>query len=749
MRRRLIAVILMLTWLAGSAAAQGTGSLKGTVSLEETGLPLHNVVLVISQLRLQTITDEDGRYEFKQVPPGSYTLIARLDRMPDLVQKIEITDGPVTTIDFKLKLSGIRDQVTVSATGAEQSAAESFQSTNSIDAILLIQKDTASIGEALEHEAGVSKRSLGPGSSRPVIRGFDGDRVLITQDGIRTGSLSYASGDHGEPINMLSIERVEVVRGPATLLYGTSAIGGMVNAVTGHEYPHKGLRGFFSGKGGTTNNFGGASAGLEFGTSNWLVWGNGGGQRTSDYNTPIGEVLNSKTRNLDFSTGGGFYGEKGWFSAGYGLNSFRYGIPVETDDDEELEIAAFNSGKGINRIVAATAGGDEGELADLDMRRHNLRVNGGLRDLDGAISSLQMTFDFSDYKHQEIVEEQVETTFFNKTYSYRAVAEQQLYGRLTGSFGVSGFIRDFETIGDEALAPPTRQNSFAAFALETIDLERAAFQFGGRVERNSYDVDPASGLPNRSFTGFSGSAGIRVPLWTGGSVSANYTHSYRAPSLDELYNNGPHPGNLTFEIGNVNLNRERGDGLDLSLRHQSDRFRAELNYFYYRLRDFIFLAPTGDFDDGLPVAEYLQGDSRFTGVEANADIGLHPNFWLRTGLDYVNAELTATATPLIRIPPLRGRVGLEFQKNGLRLFPELIMARNQDRVFINEEPTAGYGIVNLTGSYTLTRQHAAHIFGLSAFNLNDKLYRNHLSFIKQFAPEIGRGIRLSYTVRFF
>ena len=719
----LLIAVLAIVMVPGSG--QTMGSIRGVVTLEETNLPLHNVVLVISQLRKQTITDEQGNYEFREIPPGSYTLIARIDRMPDVVQRIEVVAGPATTINFQVKLTGIREQVTVSATGAEQSASESFQSTNTLDAISLIQKNTSSLGETLEHEAGVAKRSLGPGSSRPVIRGFDGDRVLITQDGIRTGSLSYASGDHGEPINMLSIERVEVVRGPATLLYGTSAIGGMVNAVTGHEYPHNGLRGFFSGTGGTTNNIGAASAGLEYGTEKWLIWANGGGQRSSDYNTPIGKVLNSKTRNYDISTGGGYYSNKGWFSASYGRNKFRYGIPVDPGDLAESEIA------------------------DLDMRRHNARINAGLRNLTGAISSLQLTFDFSDYKHQELVEDEVETSFFNKTYSYAAMAEQQRYGRLTGSFGISGFFRDFKTVGDEALAPPTTQNSFAAFALETIDLEKVAFQFGGRIERNSYDVDPSSELRNRSFTGFSGSAGIRVPVWTGGSIAANYAHSYRAPSLDELYNNGPHPGNLTFEIGNINLNRERGDGLDVSVRHQSDRFRSELNYFYYHLRDFIFLAPTGDFDDGLPVADYLQGNSRFTGVEANVDIGLHSNLWLRSGLDYVNAELTATRTPLIRIPPLRGRLGFEFQKNGFRLFPELIMAQNQDRVFTNEAPTAGYAFVNLTGSYTVTQQHAAHIFGFNAFNLNDKLYRNHLSFIKAFAPEIGRGVKFTYTVRVF
>lgn len=718
----LAGLCLILTWLP--ASAQSTGTIRGTVTLEDKNLPLHNVVIIITQLRKSTLTDDNGNYELKDIPAGVYSIVARMDRVPDFVRQIEIKAGETVEYDIRMKLTGIREQVNVSATGNEQTAFDAFQGVTGVDFTTLLEKDTSSLGEALDRMPGISKRSFGPGSSRPVIRGFDGDRVLIAQDGIRSGSLSYSSGDHGEPINLLSIERVEVVKGPATLLYGSNAIGGLVNAVSGHEKAHEGLRGYLSGLGSSTNNLGGGSAGIEYGTKHWMFWGNGGGQKSGDYSSPLGKVVNSATEALDFTGGTGFYSDRGFISGSYGFNRNIYGVPVDFRETNP-------------------------EAAQLNPRRHNVRITGGINNLSGMFDHIHLTVDYTDYKHQELVGDQVETQFFNKTVSYRAVVEQRREGRLSGSFGVSGFRRDFRTEGAEVLTPPTVQNSFAAFTLQTLDLEKAAFQFGARVEHNGYDTIESKLARNRSFTGFSGSAGVRVPVWKGGAFSANYTHSFRAPSLDELYNFGPHPGNLTFEIGNTNLEREAADGVDVSFRQSSERLKAEVNFFYYNMRNFVYLAPTGDVEDGLPVADYKQGDSRFYGTEVDLNIGLHRNLFLNTGLDYVNAELKASRTPLPRIPPLRGRIGLDLDINSFRLNPELVMSRDQGRVFANETRTPGYAVFNLLASYTLTQQHAAHIFSVSGFNLGNKLYFNHLSFIKDIAPEIGRGVRFTYTVRFF
>ena len=173
------------------------------------------------------------------------------------------------------------------------------------------------------------------------------------------------------------------------------------------------------------------------------------------------------------------------------------------------------------------------------------------------------------------------TVFKNKTYLYDGMFNQQKTGRWSGSFGYWGMHRDYSATGEEVLTPPTLQNAVAAFALETFDLRRIILQFGGRVEHNGFTPE---GLPNRSFNGASAAAGVRVPLWEGGAFVTNYSHSYRAPAIEELYNNGPHDGTLLFEIGDPNLQRELNDGIDLSLRHSAGRLRAEVNYYYYHIK---------------------------------------------------------------------------------------------------------------------------------------------------------------------
>jgi iron complex outermembrane receptor protein len=716
--------VLILSGMPAIGFGQSTATLKGVITLEGGGSPLHNVIVTIVELKRSVETDDKGAYAFQQVPPGTYNVLAHLEGFPDDVQSVTIPAGAAATLDFTLRLSGPREQITVTATGSEQSTFEAFQSVTTLDTNKIAEESHPSLGEVLDKEPGVAKRSFGPGSARPVIRGFDGDRVLVLQDGSRTGSLASQSGDHGEPIDVLSLERLEIVKGPATLLYGSNAIGGVVNAVTGHDFSHEGVRGYFTTIGGTTNDQAGVSGGLEYGIGKWMLWGNTSGQRTGDYNTPIGEIPNSKTRATSGLGGFGRYGDKSFFSFSYGYDNRRYGVPFAASFEGE--------------------GGEEN--IDLKMRRHDLRFNGGLRGLEGVISAFRLSLNYSDYKHEELEGDTVGTTFNNKQFIYRGTFDQRRSTRFSGSFGFSGFHRDYESIGAEALAPPVIQNSFAVYALEEIGFNRVSFQFGGRVEHNGYDPD---GLRERSFTGFSGAAGIRIPLWEGGAFVTNYTHSYRAPALEELYNFGPHIGNLTFEIGNTDLNRERADGIDFSLRHISNRLRAEANFYYYSLKNFVFLAPTGNIEDGLIEAQYLQSDSRYTGTELGLDIGVHQNLWINLGLDAVDAELKATGTPLPRIPPLRGRVGLDFRYRGLSVRPEAVMAKDQDQLFPTETRTGGYTLFNLIGSYTITKAHFAHLFSVNAFNLGDRLYHNHLSFIKDIAPEIGRGVRVSYTIRFF
>lgn len=726
-------VLLASTFSAFGQTRQG-GTIRGTVILRETGETLHNASVHIVKLRRTTNTDDNGVFEFTNVPPGTYDVLVHLDRFPDIVLKIDVTSGGVAEAAFEMGLTKISEEVTVTATGQEQSTFDSFQAVDTLSSVELAQKAAPSLGEVLDNQPGVAKRSFGPGTSRPVLRGFDGDRVLVLQDGAPTGSVSSQSGDHGETVDVTAVDKIEIVKGPATLLYGSNAVGGVVNVISGHftihDHPHDGIRGFVTASGGTNNDLGGLSGGFEYGYKNWLLWGGGGGIRTGDYKTQLGPVLNSKSRTADANVGLGYFGEHAFMSLGYNVEDSRYGVPF----------AGTFEGGGEEESDAAP------EAIDLTLRRHNVRFATGASDLGGFVSGIRVALNYSDYTHQELEGENIGTTFDNNIFSYRVAFDQRQNGRFSGSFGVQGLHRDYKTTGEESLSPPVNQDAFAAFALEEIDVPRARLQFGARIERTSYDPDD---LTSRSFTGFSGAAGIHVPLWEGGAFVANYTSSYRAPALEELYNFGPHIGNLTFEVGNQNLKNERSNGLDLSLRHQYKRVQAFANLYYYRINDFVYLAPTGAIKDSLVEARYSQNDARYVGSEIGLTVDANDFVTLNLGLDAVNAKLVDSSTPLPRIPPLRGRAAVDFHYKGFTASPEVILSHAQNDVFPTETRTAGYSVFNVSASYGFSQQHAAHVISVTAFNLGDRLYRNHLSFIKELAPEIGRGVKATYTVRFF
>ncbi|MBI3894940.1 MAG: TonB-dependent receptor [Acidobacteria bacterium] len=724
MRHSAFAFLLFL--VPCSLFGQSEGIVQGTVTLFGEGKPLHGVRVRIVESNRATVTDENGRYELRQIPPGAYTVLVQMDSFRDVARTVAVPDGGAVTVDFQLSIIGPREEITVTASGQEEIAFQSFKVATTLDSVQLAEKAHTSIGEVLENQPGVAKRSYGPGPSRPVIRGFDGDRVLILQDGARTGSLSSQSGDHAEPIDPLSLEKLEVVKGPSTLLYGSNALGGVVNAMTGHDHAHPGLRGSLTGVAGSNNTQGGGNANFEYGKDQWLLWGSGGGQRTGNYNAPVGEIFNSETRIANTNAGFGWFGDQGYFSLGYDFEDARYGIPLGTESLEEIPA-------------------DE-EIVDLTMRRHNVPLRFGFQNLGSLLNAIRVSLNYNQYHHEEINRGEVDTVFDNKQFIYRTSFDQNKLGKLSGSFGFEGWHRDYKTAGEEAIAPPVKSDVFALFGLEEIDLGTFRFQFGGRYENTRYHPEEQQ---DRTFNGFSGSAGMQVSLWEGGNFLVNYSYSDRTPALEELFNNGPHPGNLTFEVGNLDLELERGDGIEFSLRQSSSRLRGEANFYYYNLRNFVYLAPTGEIEEGLNVAEYSQADSRFLGGELGLDLGLHPNFWLNFGLDAVRATLTENDTPLPRIPPLRGRIGFEAQYKGLRVKPQLALADAQEELFPNETRTAGYSVFNIDVSYTLAQQHLVHIFAVNAFNLGNRLYRNHLSFIKELAPEIGRGVRFSYTVRFF
>jgi iron complex outermembrane receptor protein len=778
----ILALFAVFVCLTTTAFAQ-SGTIRGTVTGQIDGAPIPGVSVTLTQLQRSAETDENGRYEFTAVPPGRYTVVTHIEGFSDQARTVAVGSDAAVTVDFSLNLASLKEEVTVTASGAEESVFESFQSVEAVSSTRLREQASSSIGETLEREAGISKRSFGPGSSRPSIRGFEGDRVLVLQDGVRNGSLGAQSGDHGEPVDALNLERLEVIKGPATLLFGSNAIGGVVNAVTGDENEaHPGLRGYFTGLGGTVNRQGGAGGGIEYGFGKFLLNVNGSLMREGDIETPLGRIPNSASRSFGSTSSFGYYGDKYFLAGTFGFDRRRYGVPyaplfeegafLTTPSGEPCEAGEETLGAGepcqfdiylIRDRFSRSLPEAPDEAIDLKMRRNNYRLRGGFRDIKAPITQGNFYIDFSDYRHKEIETfegiDEVATTFDNDVFSYRAVFQQAKYKNLTGRFGFEGYRRNYLTEGEESLIDGRmRQHNFAAFVLEELDLDPVALQLGARVESNRYRPTNAALYEDRSFTGLSAAAGARFRLWQGASFFANFTSSYRAPALEELYNEGPHIGTVTFEIGNQNLRPERSNGVELSLRQNFKKFRLNGSFFYYDINDFIYLAPQDadgnsliDVEDGLPVSAFVQSDARYIGADLTADYDFNKYFGLFVAADIVNARLKETDTPLPRISPARLRVGADFRYKGFSVRPEGVFAgrKNADDIFPLETPTAGYAVFNINGSYTFYGEHYAHIFTFGGQNLTDRLYRNHVNFIKDLTPEAGRGFKASYTIRFF
>jgi iron complex outermembrane receptor protein len=354
--QKLLIPILFFNLFAITVTAQNgaTGVLRGTVRILPSGTVARNAIVTMAELKRSVMTNDDGTFEFDQIPAGKYQVIFHLDRVPEVVKSVTVT-ADTQTLDVQLVLAPVSEQVTVTATGSEDLSL-AYQSVDSVGALELAQKNTASIGEGLDYQLGVAKRSFGPGSGRPVIRGFDGDRVLVLEDGLRVGGIASQSGDEVEPIDVLALDRLEIVKGPATLLYGSNAIGGVVNGISTNAIFQKGLSGYLTTFGGNNNWQGGGSAGFKYGFDNFMVFGNAGAQKANDYRTSLGTVLNSFARVGDVSGGAAWFPRKGWLSFNYAYDRRRHGLPVEPD---------------------------EVDFESLHERRHSYEIKGGLRDLKG------------------------------------------------------------------------------------------------------------------------------------------------------------------------------------------------------------------------------------------------------------------------------------------------------------------------------------------------------------------------------
>ena len=785
-RIRLAALTIAMLVATASVEAQETGTVRGTVTLAENGGPVDGALILVIGTGAFTFTD-DGAFEFTNVPAGTYDVIAQREQLTAGFQTVTIDAGETAAVDFELSLSPVREEVTVTAAATVGAAAtlQAFNAVSTVDSFEIAREAPNTIGEALEHEPGIANRSFGPGASRPVIRGFGGDRVLIIEDGLPTGDLSATSDHHGMTVDPNSAERIEIVRGPATLLYGSSVVGGLINIITPHaayrnlltppesygESLIDGTRAQLGADTGSANRQAGTYANVQHAQGNLLYWVSGAKRRTGDYDTPEGPVFNTAAELVNARTGLGYFGDRAFASLSLTFENSRFGLPFEDIFHSHGQDDGGGHGHSHGHDDEEAAGNEDDAAIDLTSRRRVGRFDLGLRNLNNDfLQGVRTGFHVIDVADDHVDTiggaDSVDSRISNRNFIKRTLFYQRQLGRFTGRFGTELKFRDFQATGAEALAPRTDQSTLSAFGYEEVSFGRFRLQFAGRAERNDYKtagrVSPSGqeddhqddahhrGPPDprdRQFLGVSASVGLHADLGAATAFVTNLMRSHRVPALQELYNFGPHLGN--FEVGNPDLDAETTLGLDLGLRHQSGRVGTDLNFYVYDIENFIFGNHTTEVLNNLRVLDIIQGDSRFVGFDARGSLRLGGQTWASLGIGFVNAALTSTKEAVPRIPPLRATLSVDVPYGAFTVSPELMFAARQDRVFRDETTTPGYTVLNLDASYIWPRQHMAHVLSFTGYNLTNALFRNHMSFIKDLAPEMGRGIKVGYSLRFF
>ncbi|HXD03155.1 MAG TPA: TonB-dependent receptor [Novosphingobium sp.] len=626
-----------------------------------------------------------------------------------------------------------------------------------------------SIGETLAHTPGVSSTSFGPTASRPVLRGMQGERVRLLTDGIGSIDVSNTSADHAAVVNPLLAERIEVLRGPQSLLYGSSAIGGVVNVIdrripitvpseavhfggvagygtAAHERSLAGSveaplgGGFVAHADGSWDKsddlrIGGYALTPALRAQALATAASGLGDPDIDYagNAAVAGVLpNTAARTWTAGAGLSYINDGGMLGASYTHSDSLYGVPIRF----------------------ATVPGEGQEAPRLAMKQDRLDLRAEIKP-GGAIDHVLLRAAYADYRHSELGPDgSVGTTFLDKGIEARLEVAQAKLGAWQGASGVQFVNRDFNVIGDEAFLPKNGTQSFGLFTVQQLDYGELKLEAGARFEHARITAQPLASGPQffsgeRRFDTFSGSIGASYAVLPGWRLGLNVSRTARAPAAEELFANGPHAGTEAYEIGDPNFKVERATSLEATFKGGDADLGLEASAYYTWFGNFIYDARTGATIDGLPVYQGRQGDARWYGFEVEGHAALARFGGWKLAADGMADAVRATIAnygPAPRIPPLRLLGGLEATSARVDLRGEVEHVTAQNRVAPNETVTSGYTMVNLSAAWRPWGEDRPLSFTLSANNLFDVVARRHASFLKDYAPLAGRDIRLTARV---
>jgi len=655
----------------------------------------------------------------------------------------------------------------VTASPLQRSQADLAQSTTVLGGTALSRQQQATLGETLAGLPGVSSSYFGPGASRPIIRGLGGDRIRILENGTGTLDASVASPDHAVSVEPFLVEQVEVVRGPASLLYGSSAVGGVVNVVTHrieHEVPQRTVTGLLDGRYGGNNDeraYGGVvDVAMPAGAPRAVVLHLDGFKRESGNVRVPGFAKVAAVREEEAAAA---------LAAGEPAPEFAHGFIPNTGVESDgwaagLSFVADKSHAGFSYSGFNTFYGVPNEEGvKIDLRQRRLDVQGETAGAFGSFSSARFKFGQADYRHIELEDGAPGTTFTNRGFDGRIELRHENLGGFAGIWGVQAGRSDFAALGEEAFLPESQTRTAAVFAFEETKIGTLTPQVGARYERQMIEVGDGSGR-QREDGAVSFSAGAVWNPAPGWVVGLSATRTDRAPNVQELYSEGPHIGTNAWEIGDAALRRERSTGLELVLRKPAGFVTGEMSVYAHRFDGYVFEDATGrvvverdagfEFidpaeveagEESLTEYRYAQSDVKFHGAEAEVIFHLHEagtrQLHLRLTGDLVRARTNAGAN-LPRIPPARIGGGLFWTDGTWSAGADWQHVFAQERTAPNERATRGYAMLGVTLAWHRDREGGAWDVFVRGSNLADAEARTHTSFLKDVSPLPGRNIAL-------
>ena len=650
-----------------------------------------------------------------------------------------------------------------------------------------------SLGDTLAKEPGISSSSFSPAASRPIIRGQGGERVRVLENGLGSGDVSGISDDHATTADPAFADRIEVLRGSSTLLYGSSAIGGAVNVID-EAIAEKNLNVPFTGeldlRGGDSADdeaFGSGKIAGQAGDVNWFL--SGFYRETDDIEIPgyaessilreseehedehgdeehseeeheedeheeeiKGKLNNSDTRSKGVKAGLSHVWDDGFVGASVKFYDNKYGVPGHSHGHEdEDEHGHDEEGEGHEaedhdedhhdeheRVLHEEEEG--GPRIDLEQFRAGLR--GDFDPNSDTLRTVKYSFAYGDYEHKELEGDEVASTFKSDSFEGRMEFLHQEFAGLIGAAGFQFLYDDFKASGEEAYVPSAESVLPGIFIVEEAKVaEDLVLEFGGRYEYASRDPETASA---ETFNLLSGTAGLNwKPFGRDYTFSLLGSYAERAPTIAELFANGAHIAQQAFEVGNSTLDKEQSFGTELVLRKNTGDVTGSISAFWQHYFDYISLNPTGGMEDGFDVFNYESTEARFIGFEADATYhviksGKH-HVDLHGTVEYVEAKNTDDSTWLPRIPPLKGTVGLEYSYDNLSALIEGVFADSQSKTATNELRTDGYTTLNADLSYKIPYEDKQLELYIKGVNLTDEEVRLHTSFLKDIAPLRGRA----------